>query len=145
MNLHEAGRRMFPTSTSTPAPTPASGGTTYRERGAPAPESGTGSALGGAPLPSEAGTEPRPIPEHERKARTLFRSEHYAEMARDAQATFGAELPAHVERARAVLDHFGDPEVADAIAASGLGNHRAVIRLLSKIGERLGLGSDGQV
>lgn len=61
----------------------------------------------------------------------------WAEEARADPDIGGARFDATLTRARSVLDRFGDRELRDALARSGLGNHKGVIRALARIADAL--------
>lgn len=58
----------------------------------------------------------------------------WAEEAKNDQEIGGAKFDATLASARKVLDRLGTPDLKNLLVTTGLGNHKAVIGFLAKIG-----------
>jgi hypothetical protein len=70
-------------------------------------------------------------------AQDFGRVEQATMWAEETRRELGTTFESTIISARRVLDRYGDKDIREALARSGLGNHLAVVRLLSRVGELL--------
>jgi hypothetical protein len=64
-------------------------------------------------------------------------SEQITQWAEESKKTFGKDLDSTLSSAKKALTRFGDPELSEMLTKTGLGNHKAVIKLLAQVGSKI--------